>query len=275
MTVGIESAIKGSRSVEIPKEWAALDRKLWSSAAFLRALLSLDINRVKLVVMDHYIDGAVAPLMMDYLIQNYELDWKDVPCDLLIQSQLQTLTSRYVAPRLDFEYASMREFIMIDEYLQEYISALDHNGSKRLPSFWIHRLVSVMIRKSYFSHMDGREAIDLQKIHNNTMILERYSSGIITRKTIMQLSAASLLYAIGLKERVHQLYAKWLFSSSASADTSALNLGWQGIAMQVAESGVFGNYESVLDSQFHDVCAWLVLKKQEHDKMESEMNRHK
>ncbi len=54
-----------------------------------------------------------------------------------------------------------------------------------------------------------------------------------------------------------------LFKSSRRA-TFDDHLGWTGIAMDVAESGVFGNYQDVLGRPFWDVLIYLYKKKFEH-----------
>ena len=90
------------------------------------------------------------------------------------------------------------------------------------------------------------------------------------KKTPEYIKLVTVCYFGGIKNLVHDLYGEFLFksdlesNSSASAYVPKFNLEWWGIFNSIAESGVFGNIRSVHQSNFHDVCTYLVQKKEEY-----------
>lgn len=96
---------------------------------------------------------------------------------------------------------------------------------------------------------------------------------------------AALLYWLGVKEYIHNLYGQWLFQGEDQADTDDLDtdpepnpasgnlFGWWGLYMDVAEKGVFGNLEAVHHTNFHTVCMFMVKQVQASRDMKQEMRR--
>lgn len=84
---------------------------------------------------------------------------------------------------------------------------------------------------------------------------------------------AVYMYFGGVKQYIHNLYKGYLFKANdneeGQQDGSTAMFGWWGIYMDVAESGVFGNLEKVYQSNFHNICTYLVKKKQEADRIKN------
>ena len=82
---------------------------------------------------------------------------------------------------------------------------------------------------------------------------------------------AVYMYFGGVKQYIHNLYKGHLFKANEAEegqqDSEAAMFGWWGIYMDVAESGVFGNLEKVYQSNFHNICTYLVKKKQEAERL--------
>ena len=83
----------------------------------------------------------------------------------------------------------------------------------------------------------------------------------------------------------YNAYGHWLFPQKPKGDDGEVsdegsNFGWWGAMLDVAEDGVFGTYEQVLDTPHHTVCQHMIRKidaarrsKQEHDHMLASMSR--
>jgi len=86
----------------------------------------------------------------------------------------------------------------------------------------------------------------------------------------------TLCYFGCIKEMISELYGEFLFKSnlvgSSEGYTPKLNLEWWGVFNSVAESGVFGSISDVYKSNFHDVCTYLVQKKEEYLVAKSSQN---
>ena len=90
----------------------------------------------------------------------------------------------------------------------------------------------------------------------------------------VEAQTAVLLYFAGVRTYIHRIYAEYLFEQPTeniegeievtSASGSGADFGWWGKYMEVAESQVFGNYDQVLQTNFHTICAYLVKKRKEY-----------
>ena len=79
-----------------------------------------------------------------------------------------------------------------------------------------------------------------------------------------------LLYFVGIKEYIAKNYGQFLFDEDDEDDVNIQsatahfpNFGWWSAYLQIAESGVFGNYEQVLQTNFHRVIMFLIEKRKE------------
>jgi hypothetical protein len=107
----------------------------------------------------------------------------------------------------------------------------------------------------------------------------------VLRGIPMETAMAVLLYFVGTKAFISEQYGKFLFDDDEddeqddaivrSATAHFPNFGWWGAYLGIAESGVFGNYEQVLHTNFHRVAMFLIEKRREHRRMKASMNSKK
>lgn len=91
------------------------------------------------------------------------------------------------------------------------------------------------------------------------------------------IQAQALIYFEGVKSLIHRQYGSWIFQDDpAAAPSTGPNFGWIGVFQGVAEGGAFGTLEQVYQSSIHEVCIYLVRKRQEqidHEKRMEEINQ--
>lgn len=83
----------------------------------------------------------------------------------------------------------------------------------------------------------------------------------------VEMQMQALYYFAGLKQVIHRLYGRHIFQGEGSDGPAPTgpDFGWWGVLQGVAESGVFGDLRSTYQSFIHEVCVFLVRKKQESD----------
>ena len=161
----------------------------------------------------------------------------------LLQSHITLASATYPLPdavdsRLEpkFDKGTLRQLIEIDNHLQQYY---------RKPDI---KLLTRLYRK----------------------LRGKWTGWLIRRR---RLAAMTLLYTIAVSNFIHQLYRSTLFRKTGEQQSDGSSFGWYAVALQVAESGVFGDIEQVQDTRFHDIAVYLIEKQKEHDRHIREMKR--
>jgi hypothetical protein len=81
----------------------------------------------------------------------------------------------------------------------------------------------------------------------------------------IETATAVLLYFVGVKKYIFETYDKWLFEEVESQTKEAAahfpNFGWWGTYLGIAETGTFGDYKTVLQTNFHRICMYLIEKR--------------
>lgn len=96
----------------------------------------------------------------------------------------------------------------------------------------------------------------------------------------------ALLYWVGTKEYLSDLYGKWLFEKAQSDDDTTdpedpepnrknQLFGWWGVYMDVAEKNIFGNLDAVHHTNLHTLCMYLVKQVEQGWEMERRMEMQK
>lgn len=87
------------------------------------------------------------------------------------------------------------------------------------------------------------------------------------RKLNPEWAAQAVMYWAGVKEWVYETYGNWLFKQPAEGEEeqspSGINLKWWGVWMDIAETGTFGPLNDVHQADFHNLCLWLIKKKEQ------------
>lgn len=161
---------------------------------------------------------------------------------------------RYWLPKEKFQDGLAIEYPMADEYFTQLLAGDDDA---------LIKLVATLARPEKDGKripLTGREEVEKRA------------------KELKDLSPeaqwAVYMYFGGIKQYIHDLYKGYLFEvkeedeDNQQASEGAM-FGWWGIYMDVAESGVFGNLEKVYQSNFHNICIYLVKKKKEADRIKN------
>jgi hypothetical protein len=180
------------------------------------------------------------------------LDWLTLDADITpIVPSFDWKGIRFDLPKAKFENGTALEFALGDQFLDKFTKTGEESD--------LLNLVSVLAR------------------HQGKSIASKEESEYIAtnfKGLPIGISMSVLLYFVGIKEYIHKLYGELLFGDNdEDADTAAIahfpNFGWWGSFLQIAESGVFGNYEQVLQTNFHRVVMFLIEKRKESERMKA------
>jgi hypothetical protein len=237
----------------LPSQMSELRQEIWRSSVFVKAVLAMDDTRIRVAILAHYYP-AYYRMMSTQQVVDILAAW-DIKADYDAMAPMPGWSYfylQYVAPPKDFATGTLREWIYMDEYLEE----MD-----------IPALTALLYRRP------ADDATALRKDDRRTPLIGRDQVSLWAKsikrhsylKKVQAMQASALLYAIGVKQLVHELYGSRLFGGEA---TTTHNLGWMAVAMQIAEQGVFGDYEHVLDTTLHEVLAYMLVKKSESETQE-------
>lgn len=163
------------------------------------------------------------------------------------------LASRYELPAAKFENGTALEFALADDFFQAY-----QEGDEQALYHLLATLAAPVRNGKRQSVSDRGEAL---------------RRGRRLRSIPFEWLAAVWMYWAGVKQYVHDTYGPWLFqqdpppedeeddtSAGPATDTSGPNFGWWGKYLEVAEAGVFGSLPAVHQTNFHELCMYLVKK---------------
>jgi hypothetical protein len=95
-----------------------------------------------------------------------------------------------------------------------------------------------------------------------------------------EISMSVLLYFVGVKQYISKTYGRFLFEPEDDEDDTPSvatahfpQFGWWGSYLGIAESGVFGNYEQVLRTNFHRIAMFLIEKRKESKRMQEQYKK--
>lgn len=199
------------------------------------------------------------------------LPWLNiVPIDQPIQKQLYYRGIRYRMPAAKFEDGTAFTFALADDFFNAYMEG-DEEALLHLFAT-LARPLRCGQRKPLISRDEAlRRSRWLKRIDPTWL-------------------AATWMYWAGVKAFVHSTYGSWLFqqteqeeedeeeTSPQGPDTGASagpDFGWWGKYMEVAETGVFGNVKQVHQTNFHDICVFLVKKEADHRRQKADMDAAK
>lgn len=159
-------------------------------------------------------------------------------------------------PSDHFANVTCLEYVLLDEKYEEYLQAPSEDIAAEL--------IAIILRPPGHTAdpaADARTPL-LSKEQKDAWVSQVRSLPLSARAYMMYLISANRQY-------VFDTYGHWLFKEPAgaasgddSSPASGLNMGWWGTYLDVAEDGIFGTYEQVLHSAFHDVCAHMIRKVQ-------------
>ena len=183
-----------------------------------------------------------------YFIQA-SLDWIEQPTHVMPFPSLYVGNDQYDLPGDGFENATCLQWALADEYFQA-IGTGDEAAAMNL--------AAVILRSKTNDRKDvaatAKELADIQATY----------------------LAALVSYFAGVKAYVHKVYGAYLFKKDDDEEQpTGPQFGWWGVFLSVAESGTFGTYEQVLQTNFHTLCVYLVQKQQEAEEARKRMRNPK
>jgi len=192
------------------------------------------------------------------------LDWLQLsPIQAPLRSSFRVWGTTYHLPGPKFEDGTAIEFAMADDYFKAYQEGDD--------SALVH-LLATLARP-----LRGTER---QALRSQDEVQRR---GRTFRRLGPEWLATAGFYWAGVKEYTYQVYGPWLFQSAPDTETDhdptpdfsqrGPDFGWWGRFMDVAEAGVFGSLPEVHQTNFHELCMFLVKKEAEHRRQQEEIRK--
>ena len=192
-----------------------------------------------------------------------QLDWMTLqPSPVPILESFTHHGIEYHLPRPNFEDGCAIEFPVADRFLEEYAATNDERE--------LLKLVATLARP--LEHGQRAKLLNRHEAETRAEML---------RGLPLEISIAVMLYFVGVKEFVSKSYDKWLFGSDDDddndefEDADAPKFGWWGAYLGIAENGAFGNYEQVLQTNFHRIAMFLIEKKKENNRHKRMMEKQK
>jgi hypothetical protein len=157
----------------------------------------------------------------------------------------------YMLPTANFENGTAVQFPLADKYLQDFTEKGEEEA--------LLKLVASLCMAA----------------KNDKLIVEKRAE--LLRGMPHETQIAVMLYFIGIKQFIADTYGEYLFDDEGEEEDLAVrvsvshfpNFGWWAAYLQIAESGVFGNYEQVLNTNFHRVIMYLIEKRKESKRMKA------
>ena len=181
----------------------------------------------------------------------------------------------YYMPKAKFENGCCLEFVLADGYYNKYRETGDEEV--------LLRLVATLCRPA-------------SKDKNALLLLGDNREQVVTKEQVearMQrlkglhpaMQVAVLMYFVGVKEYIANTY--WMLFSAPPVQeneeeevqqeetTRGPKFGWWSKFMEVANEGLFGNYDEVLQKRLHLICMHLVDEHEKNEQARLEMARQK
>ena len=263
----IQNNTSSAHAVELVSSFEELYDLLKTSKSLrermAKSVLQMDHVMMAMDVMRHQIPPYLYTQMKpsDIAAILPALDWMDwsFPATFFTQSQRINITE-YITCDDKLANGTLKEFIYIDEFFSKYLTESDPH--------YLYGLTATIWRKVNTNHQQSIKTEDRRvplisraQVSQWIMNLRHYHDSIFYRSTINIMMAQSIMFAFGLKKFIHDMYGPHLFGSEGSG-SMGVNFGWHTVAMDLASTHVFGNLDQVMDTNFHDLCAYLVQQKQ-------------
>lgn len=176
----------------------------------------------------------------------------------------------YFLPRAKFENGTCVEFAIADGYYEAFMK-------KPNPQTLIN-LVATLCREA---HPDEQRHLTTGDVR---VAIVRRDEAEHRAKSLQTLPSeivyAVLLYFAGVKLYIHQTYWMLFDQEQPEVQEGEENLpkpgprfGWWSRFMEIAESGLFGDYMAVMQTRLHLVCMYLVDQHQKNERLKAEYRK--
>lgn len=153
----------------------------------------------------------------------------------------------YAFPSDKLFNASANEYVIADEYYQKYIETQD--------TYQLQLLLATLVREIDKDKPTAERLEDPRIPFMYREEAEDRAQRLAGLEPAYQYAA--FLQFTGSKKWIHDTYGRYIFSETEeNADPDPF--GWWGVFFKLAETGVFGNLESTLQTSFHTICQYLM-----------------
>lgn len=186
-----------------------------------------------------------------------QLEWMRpaINCESLPFPSFVHRGTEYYFPKPKFENGSCLDFVLADGYYHKYSNTLDETH--------LLRLVATLCRPASAQKESARLSGDIRMPIRTKEEVEAIAQQLERLDPVYR--SVALLYWIGVKEYINRTY--WMLFTGPNTEqpegaeppaTNGPKFGWWSKFMEVAESGLFGNYDQVLQKRLHLICMYLV-----------------
>jgi len=260
-----------SDSLQIPTNWKELRAIGMSHSRLTPSLLTLSPFHIQIAIAQYllrkytYHAGHVTEVMshlgfceLTNMASLRDFDWSD---DLTLW-----VWGRYAMVRPHMDNATMREFIMADDYLTKYVAALEAHKADDAETN-LYKLLATVCRPV---NADAATSIKLNdrrvpltgrdQVERIAAVLRRDAKS-LTGGKIRYAAAVAVMTVLATKNFIAQNYMPHLTADEdGGGNGRSVNFGWHTVVMDIAENGAFGDMDVVYDSQLHDVMVFCVKK---------------
>lgn len=177
------------------------------------------------------------------------VDWSFL--NVYPQSAIIKQYENFISGEASLKNCSAIEFYLIDQYYQSYNTKGDKHDKHAL-----HNLTKTIYRKDIGFDAktgDNREPILSQaQLENNNVLFPE------------NVQASALMYAHANLMYIQNSYGSALSGSEEKPSSAGKILGWVATYMSIAETGIFGNFDQVLQTNIHVILTYMVKKNLDH-----------
>lgn len=221
----------------------------------------------------YYLFHVIAPDDLAALMG--QIEWmRAVPdCVNFPISEFSLGDRTYYFPSAQGANMACLEFALADEYYAKY---------QATPTpYNLALLTACLCREANKDEAQAKRRDDVRCLLYSRTQVEQ--SAKLLQYAPLEIHTAALLYFAGMKQDMHRIYKTWLFEDTdteedededdptPSAGPSGPDFGWWGVFQMVAESGLFGDVNTVYQASIHDVCVYLVRKRVEAEETRRQM----
>lgn len=196
------------------------------------------------------------------------LDWmNDTPLDETILPEYRHQGRLFYLPKSKMSNVMCIEYWLADEYYMRFLEKKDETD--------LDKLCAVLMRPKSTNQEQILKRDDTRAALTGRREVEQRALKFAGLPQSVKLYV--LAYFSGTKLYVSNTFGEYIFNQEENENgegSGGADFGWYGAFQSVAENNIFGNLQSVInDTNFFDLCVYLVRKKQQHDKAVEEQNK--
>ena len=254
---------------QVPTGWSDLGKKRMS---WYRALIKGDHDQARTRLFKSIVPGRWRRMMSadDQAGILVNLEWFALKsdCSMLPIERMEIDEHTYHMPKPDGGNITCAEFAVCDDRYKKFVEDGDLVA--------LDQLTAIIWREIDSDTAAANARGDIRvKFHT----LDEADARIkVLGQVPGEMQTSAMLYFSGLKSWISRVYGSWIFEQPdedeegneiAPDNSDGPNFGWWGILQGVAESGVFGTLDQVYQANLHEVCIFLVRKRQESDRIKA------